>query len=232
MAETVQDLLDLLQVKLHGFKYSFSGGFLDEIKALNAAKHKVWQSVIAAGRANNGHGNWFVEETDLPLNGIRDALLPIDCHDVAFVESTTGGWEGVQFKAGDFYKQTWQEQRRQAGTVGPDDAPARFFIVRGPRRPTFMLDRIPNAAINLHVLYTATLAEWTKADDDISKLPPVFRDAVCNGACRMLIASDQDPAMMQVWDGQWKEDLALITAIAHDRQIADNVTSEPYDRAG
>lgn len=231
MADTVQDLIDLLKVKLHGYKYAQSGQDADLIKILNSAQHTLWMLMVTAGRANGGSGNWFIKKATLTLNGVRDADLPADCHDVAFVECSTAGWEAVQFKAGAWWKQVFQEQRRQAGTAAPTDG-ARFFVVSGGATPKFSLDRIPNASIDLGVWYTYIFTDWTAAGDSIALIPRPYRDALVNYAASQIISADQDPAIAAQWQGYWGEHKTFVSAVAAQRQIADIVPVAPFDRSG
>jgi hypothetical protein len=235
MADQVADLITVAKMKLHGYKYSFSDGDSDIIRALNAAQHTLWLLLVASGRNfDGGGGNWFVKKTQLVFAGVRDQALPNDFHDLALLECTTPGWEGVQFKASGLFKQVFQENRRKAGTVDATED-ARYFVIvgnRGTQPATLMLDRIPNVAISLDLWYTATATDWSSPSDDISYWPLPYRDPLVNYAVTQLIASDQDPAIVALWQSLWAEHKAFVQALGMKRQILDVVSAQPYDRSG
>lgn len=235
MADTVADLITLAKMKLHGYKYSFSDGDDDIIRALSAGQQMLWLLLVASGRNfDGGGGNWFVKKTTLTLNGVRDKDLPNDFHDVALVESSTGGWENVQFKASGLYKQVFQENRRQAGAVDNTEKERYFVIVgnRGSIPAQFLLDRIPSVSIDLPFWYTATVTAWVASGDTIDYIPVPFRDPIVTYAVCVLIGSDQDPAIVALWKELWTEHKTFLQAVAAKRQILDVVSAMPYDRSG
>ena len=226
MAATVQTFVDLLNTKLHGYQFSQPQGNDDKIRQLNAAKHKVWLALVAAGRA--GGGNWFIKKATLNASGLDNAL-PADFHDLAFIECTTGGWTGVQVKALDFMTMVFQEQRRNANALTPQDTI--YYVVSGATPAQISFARL-GAGTAFNIFYTYFLGDWTALSDDASMIPPPYVDMVCNYAAAAINANVQDAAMEALWRGRWDEDKGFVAAVSNKRQIADNVAARSYDRSG
>lgn len=228
---TLQNLIDLWDLKAGGYRDSLPNGQADKILLLNASKNKVWQHLVAAGRVAGGSGNWFIKSATLALgSGVQDVDLPADCHDVAFVQATSVGWEGVRFVPSDFYKDVYRENRQQAGNAASGDG-TRYFTVSGDKPAQFNLDR-PTAGVSLKIFYTSLLPEWTAPADVIDRVLTIYQDAIVNLAATMSSMSRQDVAMAQLWLGMWNEDKALIAGVANVRQIAGIVSPKPYDSVG
>lgn len=227
---TLQTLIDLWDLKAGGYRDSLPNGITDKIRLLNAAKNKVWQHLLAAGRA--GGGNWFVKSGTLALGaGVQDADLASDFHDIAFVQATTAGWEAVRFVPSDFYKDVYRENRQTAGNAAATDG-TRYYTVTGDTPARFNLDR-PTGGISLLYFYTSLLPEYSAASDVIDRVATVYQDAIVNLALLMTEISRQDSAMAQLCKAMWDEDKALIAgAAASRRSLAGVVAPMPYDNSG
>lgn len=230
---TVQTLLNLWDLKAGGYRDSLPNGDTDKIRLLNAAKNKVWAHLVAAGRAGGG-GNWFIKDGTLALgSGAQDVDLPSDFHDMAFVQATTAGWEGVRFAPSDFYKDVYRENRQQSGNAAATDG-TRLYAISGDTPARFNLDR-PTAGISLKIFYTSLLPEYAAAADVIDRIATVYQDAIVNLAAMMSAMSRQDIPLAQLWQAMWNEDKSLIVGAASKRQIAGNVgvvETKPYDNVG
>lgn len=226
---TVQTLIDLWDLKAGGYRDSLPNGVTDKIRLLNAAKNKVWQHIIAAGRTG---GNWFIKSGSLVLGaGLNDVDLPADFHDMAFVQGATTGWEGVRFVPSDFYKDVYRENRQQAGNAAATDG-TRYFAISGDTPARFNLDR-PTAGITLTIFYTSLLAEYALATDVIDRVATVYQDAIVNLALLMTNLSRQDAGMATLYKAMWDEDKALISGVASNRHIvAGVVAAKSYDNIG
>lgn len=234
---TVQDLIELWRIKAGGIRESMPGGVPDQIKLLNAAKHRVWQHIIAAGRTNGGNGNWFVKETSTDLSlttTTRDVDLPLDFHDLVFVEAATpAGWLGVKFEAQDFWKVTFRDSRRTAGTVGPETANGtRYYVVSGDNPARFSLDRFPSETITLNVFYTSILPEWTLTTSNVDRVPTCYFDQIVDLAIMMSYLSRERMEQAAAWKAIWDENKALILGVANTRQRATDVSRQPGDNVG
>lgn len=230
---TLQTLIDLWDLKAGGYRDSLPNGLPDKIRLLNAAKNKVWSHLVAAGRVNGG-GNWFVKDGTLTLgSGAQDVDLPSDFHNMAFVQATTAGWEGVRFAPSDYHKDVYRENRQQTGNATSADG-TRLYVIGGDTPARFNLDR-PTAGIALKILYTSLLPEYAAATDVIDRVPSVYQDAIVNLAAMMGAMSRQDAVLGPLWQSLWAEDKALIIGGAGKRQIAGNVgvvETKPYDNIG
>jgi len=232
MALTVQSLLDSLDVKVGGYKDSLptATANADKIRLLNAAKNKVWQHLVAAGRMTGG--NWFVKKSTLALGaGLNDVDLPADFHDMASVQGATAGWEAVRFVPSDFWKDVYREQRQTAGNAAAADG-TRYYLISGDVPAVFNLDR-PTAGISLTIFYTSLLPEYSAAGDNIDRMTTVYQDAIVNCAAMMNAMSRQDVAIANLFKAMWDEDKALIAGVASSRRSLAGVVKEmPYDNIG
>ena len=227
---TLQTLIDLWDLKAGGYRDSLPNGVTDKIRFLNASKNKVWQHLLAAGRA--GGGNWFVKSAALALGaGVQDVDLPADFHDIAFAQATTATWEAVRFVPSDFYKDVYRENRQTAGNAAATDG-TRYYTISGDTPARFNLDR-PTAGISLLIFYTSLLPEYALATDVIDRVATVYQDAIVNLAMLMTEMSRQDAAMAQLWKAMWDEDKLLIAgAAASRRSVAGVVEPKSYDQIG
>lgn len=229
---TLQSLIDIWRIKAGGYRDALPGQEADQIKLLNAAKEKVWQHIVAAGRANGGNGNWFIKSATVAVStGERDKDLATDFHDMLMVESLTSGWEGVKFEGTDFYKTAWRDSRRTAGNADATVTP-RFYVVAGDYQAKILLDRAPNANIVLTYWYTSILPEWTADTDVIDRILRPYQDAIVNLAAMMNAMSRHDAAIAGLWKSLWDEDKALILGTANTRQGGNVVEPKPYDNTG
>lgn len=226
---TVQTLVDLWDLKAGGYRDSLPNGVTDKIRLLNASKNKVWQHIVAAGRAG---GNWFIKSGPLVLGAaVNDVDLPADFHDMAFVQGVTAGWEGVRFAPSDFYKDVYRENRQQAGNAAATDG-TRYYAISGDTPARFNLDR-PTAGITLTIFYTSLLPEYALATDVIDRVTTVYQDAIVNLALLMTNLSRQDADMAALYKAMWDEDKALISGVASNRHMVAGVVSpKPYDNVG
>ena len=227
---TLQTLIDLWGLKAGGYRDSLPNDVTDKIRLLNAAKNKVWQHLLAAGRT--GGGNWFIKSGALTLGaGVQDVDLPADFHDIAFVQATTATWEAVRFVPSDFYKDVYRENRQTAGNAVVADG-TRYYTISGDTPARFNLDR-PTAGIALLIFYTSILPEYALATDVIDRVATVYQDAIVNLAMLMTEMSRQDAAMAGLWKAMWDEDKTLIAgAAASRRAVAGVVSAQPYDNTG
>jgi len=232
MANTVADLILNWNIKAGGYRDSLPNGDADKIILLNAAQHKLWQHLLAAGRGAGGSGNWFTTSAAVTFTTAdKDKALAADCHDVSFVECTTSGWEEVNFEASNFYKDVFRQNRRSAVAAAPTDL-TRYYVVSGDQPPVLHLDRKPNASISLTVHYTRILVDFTASTDSTVGIPTCYRDAIVNLAAFMNALSRHDVAIAQLYQALWNEDKALIAAVGTIRQTASAVSAKAYDNVG
>lgn len=232
MAATVGDLIAIWNIKAGGYRDSLPNGDTDKIVLLNAAKHMIWASMVAAGRPPKGNGNWFAKSAQIAFTASdREKDLPSDFHDVLFVEPVTATWEEVNFEAQDFYKDVFRQNRRSATAVTPADG-TRFYVIAGDNPAKIIIDRKCTGGVTLQVWYTSVLPEWTASGDSVTRLPTPYQDAVVNLAALMNAASRQDPNITQLWKMLYEDNKALIAIVGSLRQNASIVSPQTYDNVG
>jgi hypothetical protein len=223
---TAQELVDLLDTKLLGYRNSFDTtgdtGETKKLRAINAGQHKVWQLLVGASKEDRA--NWFGKSTSVIFGaGDRDQALPVDFHALLSVESSS-----VPMEASAFWKDTWQEERRKTGNVAPADIQVVHFVVSGDDQPILHISRL-TTGLTVTVEYISTLPNITAVADNIDRIPIAFRDAVTNYAATVLTAATQDPAVAQIWAELWRNDQLLITGASDVRQMADLLSKSAID---
>ena len=148
---TVSDLIRPLNLKLRAHAGSLHAD--DRISALNAGQHKVWQLMVAAGKASRD--NWFSKKATLAYTTEDTKALPVDFHSLLSASSTD-----VLMKASAWHRAAWQEDRSVAVAIDPTTLDALYYLVSGDFTPTLELSRSVTS-LSVDVFYTSILPEWT-----------------------------------------------------------------------
>lgn len=224
---TVQDLLDLLEVKLLGFADSLTPAGLNpatenlvrKISVLNECQHAVWRTLV--GLEKEFESYWFTKQvTNLSAGsgGQRDFDLTADFHDMLFLEVISpDASRVVHFERTGFRTQGFIDQRKQPANIAPSTMPDEkliYYVVARGNPSRLHLGRAFATGTTLGYVYTYTLPDFDAAADTIDDVVAPYRGPITNCAAAILLNSVHESGLAQEWRQVYAQDVASMRAAA------------------
>jgi hypothetical protein len=219
---TGQGLIDLVDDRLAGYQNAASPK--KKIGFINEAKDAVWAILKNLeqdyfGQTSQGsdatQANYFAA---LATN-TRSYSLPVDFHELRFVECTTSGFEQTKFEYREISHPTFQDARKTSNvdrTLFPFTT--YYYTIFG--KDQFIMAQFPEANFALTLYYVRWIQD-IDTGDDLNEVMLPYSKKLADYAAKKISLSLQDPTQWEAWQKEWKDDILEINNSAGLRMSGD-----------
>lgn len=227
------DLADLANASLGGYQNALDQNLLYSF--LNEGKNEIWMILKelkvnyfgqVSQNTDSTQDNYFG-----PMNtGSRQYTLPVDYHEMKFIEVEDVGFEETHFEYRPISHPDWQAARRDDTNQQNDndttaDDSVYYWDVFG--KDQLLIAQYPRFAFHATLFYIRIIPDFN-ADDIIDEVLYPFSQKIAEYATKKAMMALQDQPMTAIWVEQFKQSVIRIVESASLRQSSDPIFVSDY----